>query len=175
MEGPIVNRVAGSSLQVFDLEELYPKGERQGVDLSQWLEEGFLLREKVFREALKEHDWSAYRDAYVFVYCSTEAVLPAWASILVASYLNPVAAEVVIGDRKALDSLLFERALDDFNYPALEGKAVLLKGCSRLPVPEQAYLSALRRIQPYARSISFGEACSSVSIYKKKKPIRGGS
>lgn len=165
----IVNRVAQSSLVVFDLEDLYPPGERKSLDLSQWLEGGVVLREKEFRARLKDFDWSAYADSYVNLFCSTEAILPAWAIILVSSELNPLARRVVVGSREELETLLYEDALRSYPYDRLEGKAVLLKGCSRLPVPCQAYLSALQRIQPFARSVSFGEACSSVPILKKKK------
>jgi len=172
--GEIVNRVAQSSLEIFDLEELYPKGNRMAVDLSSWLEEGFLLREKDFRDALKKHDWEPYRDAWVNLYCSTDAVLPAWAYILVSTYLNPVARRVVLGDATDLETALFEEVLDAYDFSALEGKAVLLKGCSHLPVPRQAYLTAMRRIQEFARSVSFGEACSSVPLYKRSRnPSQG--
>ncbi len=172
--GEIVNRVAQSSLEIFDLEELYPQGKRMAVDLSVWLEEGILLREKDFRETLKKHDWEMYSDAWVNLYCSTDAVLPAWAYILVSTYLNPRARKVILGDETDLETALFEEILDSYDFSTLEGKAVLLKGCSHLPVPRQAYLTAMHRIQEFARSVSFGEACSSVPLYKKGRNLARG-
>lgn len=164
----IVNRVAQSSLEIFDLEELYPKGERFGLDLAQWLEEGFLLRERAFREALLKADWEPYRDGYVHLYCSTDAVLPGWAYILVSTYLHSVARRVVIGSQADLEVLLFEDVIKGYPFERFNGKAVLLKGCSRLPVPAQAYLTAVQGIQKYARSVAYGEACSSVPLLKKR-------
>src|SRR4051812_22569411 len=107
----IMNRVAQSVLEVFDLEDHYPKGNRIELDLSQWLLEGFLLREKEFRDSLKNHDWKQYRDAYVAVYCSTDAILPAWASILVTMHLAPFAKKVVSGRMDDLDTALYEEIL----------------------------------------------------------------
>ena len=168
MEREIVNRVSKSKLVTLDLEELYPKGTRFHIDISQWLEEGFLLREKDFRDALKAHDWEAYKDGYVSMDCSTEAIVPAWAYMLLGSYLEGVAREVVVGPREFLDTVLFRKRLKDLDLEAYRDLPVIIKGCSNLPVPASAYVWAIQRVQQVARSVMYGEACSSVPLYKKK-------
>jgi len=107
----IINKVANSALEVFDLEDYYPKGMRVQIDISQWLLEGFLLKEKDFREHLKNHDWSQYQDQYVAINCSTDAIVPAWSSILVAIQLAPYAKKVVNGTIEDLDASLYEEIL----------------------------------------------------------------
>lgn len=168
MEEEIINRVAASVLEVFDLEDYYPEGRRMRVDISQWLEEGFLLREKDFRNALKTHDWSQYKDAYVALFCSTDAIVPAWATILVTTYLTGVARKVVIGNLEDIDTELYAEILPTLDYETYRGKPVIIKGCSRKPVPTSAYLMAVQRLQPVAKSIMYGEACSAVPLYKSK-------
>lgn len=164
----IINRVAASKLEVFDLEDYYPKGQRIRLDISQWLDEGFILREKDFREHLKNHDWSQYRDAYVALYCSTDAIVPAWATILVTVYLSPVAKKVINGTIEDIDSALYQEILPTLDYSAYQDKPVIIKGCSHKPVPTNAYLLATKYLQPVAKSIMYGEACSAVPLYKKK-------
>jgi hypothetical protein len=164
----IINKVAASSLEVFDLEDHYPDGKRAGVDISQWLEHGFILREKDFREQLKNHDWEQYRDAYVAVFCSTDAIIPAWAAILVTVYLTPFAAKVVSGTVGDLDSALYAEILPKLDLLNYRDKPVIIKGCSRKPVPTGAYLLAAQLLLPVAKSIMYGEACSAVPLYKKK-------
>ena len=111
-EFEIINRVANSALQVFDLEDYYPEGPRVGLDISGWLLEGFVLREKDFRESLKNHDWAQYTGAYVAVYCSTDAIVPAWAYMLVTTYLLPAAKKVIHGTKEQLDVLIYQEILD---------------------------------------------------------------
>lgn len=164
----IINRVANSALEVFDLEDYYPKGPRVEIDLSQWLLEGFLLREKDFRESLKNHDWTQYQDAYVAVYCSTDAILPAWASVLVTMHLAPYAKKIVSGRTEDIDTALYEEILPTVDYSAYENKPVIIKGCSKKPVPMSAYILAAQKLQPVAKSIMYGEACSAVPLYKRK-------
>ena len=168
MEGEIINKVANSALQVFDLEDYYPKGERVELDISQWLLEGFLLREKDFREYLKQYDWSQYADKYVAVFCSTDAIIPGWGFILVTTYLTPFAKKTVHGRLEDLENSLYEEILANLDYTQYEGKPVIIKGCSRKPVPTGAYLLAAQKLYPFARSIMYGEACSAVPLYKKK-------
>lgn len=164
----IVNKVANSALEVFDLEDYYQKGIRTKIDISQWLFDGFLLREKDFREALKNHNWSQYQDHYVAVYCSTDAIIPAWAKILVTVYLSPFAKKVVTGNLESLETSLYQEVLSKLDYSAYLDKPLILKGCSKKPVPESAYTFALQYLQPIAKSIMYGEACSAVPLYKKK-------
>jgi hypothetical protein len=165
----IINKVANSALEVFDLEDYYPKGMRVQIDISQWLLEGFLLKEKDFREHLKNHDWSQYQDQYVAVHCSTDAIIPAWALILVAVQLAPFAKKVVNGTIEDLDASLYEEILPAIDYSAYQNKPVIVKGCSKKLVPMRAYILATTYLQPYARSIMYGEACSAVPLYKESK------
>lgn len=165
----IINKVANSTLEVFDLEDYYPKGIRAQIDISHWLLEGFLLKEKDFREHLKNHDWSQYQDQYVAINCSTDAIVPAWASILVAIQLAPFAKKIVNGNIEDLDSSLYEELLSKIDYSVYDNKAVIIKGCSKKPVPMRAYILAAHYLRPFARSIMYGEACSAVPLYKSAK------
>lgn len=165
----IINKVAGSTLDVFDLEDYYPKGIRAQIDISQWLIDGFLLKEKDFREHLKNHDWSQYQDQYVAINCSTDAIVPAWASILVAIQLAPFAKKIINGNIEDLDSSLYEEILSKLDYSVYENKAIIIKGCSKKAVPMRAYILAAHYLQPFARSIMYGEACSAVPLFKAQK------
>ncbi|WP_281227415.1 DUF2480 family protein [Flavobacterium aquiphilum] len=165
----IINKVANSALEVFDLEDYYPAGNRVQIDLSQWLLEGFLLKEKDFREELKNHDWSQYQDHYVAVFCSTDAIVPKWAMILITMHLAPFAKKIINGNIEDLDASLYEELLPSIDFTAYQDKPVIIKGCSRKPVPMRAYILAAQYLQPYARSIMYGEACSAVPLYKSPK------
>lgn len=165
----IINKVANSVLEVFDLEDYYPVGNRTQIDISQWLYEGFLLKEKDFREQLNSQDWSQYQDKYVAVFCGTDAIIPQWAIILVTMYLAPYAKKIVNGNIEDLNSALYEELLPKIDYTVYKEKPVIIKGCSRKPVPMRAYVLAAQYLQPYARSIMYGEACSAVPLYKSSK------
>jgi hypothetical protein len=165
----IVNKVANSVLEVFDLEDYYPSGIRTQLDISQWLLDGFLLKEKDFREALKNHDWSQFQNHFVAIHCSTDAIIPAWASILVTVYLSPFAKKVVVGNLTDLETSLYQEILPTLDYSKYQDKPIILKGCSKKPVPESAYIMAIQKLQPFAKSIMYGEACSAVPLYKKNK------
>lgn len=164
----IVNRVANSKLKTFDLEDLYPAGKRAQIDIAQWLMEGLILREKDFRESLKNHDWSAYKDAYVALYCSTDAIVPAWAFMLLTTYLQPLAAKVVLGSPAELETVLYTEIIKDLDVTPFEGEYVIVKGCSNKPVPQNAYILLTQKLQTVVKSLMFGEACSSVPLYKSK-------
>ena len=163
----IVNRVANSKLKTFDLEEIYPEGERTTIDISQWLENGFILREKSFRDQLKSFDWNQYKDKYVAVNCSTEAILPAYTYLLVTSHLSGIAKKVVHGSLKNLELVIFSELLQQIDLEPFENAPVIIKGCSNKPIPESAYLLLFQQLEKVSRSVMFGEACSSVPIYKK--------
>ena len=165
----IVNKVANSVLEVFDLEDYYPSGIRSQLDISQWLLDGFLLKEKDFREVLKNHDWSQYQNHFVAIHCSTDAIIPAWASILVTVHLSPFAKKVVFGNLIDLETSLYQEILSTLDYSKYQDKPIILKGCSKKPVPESAYIMAIQKLQPFAKSIMYGEACSAVPLYKKSK------
>lgn len=169
MEKPIVNRVANSKLITLDLEELYPKADRIGVDISQWLLEGIVLVEKEFRAALKEEDWSSYQDAYLYLFNSTDAILPSWAYLLVSSYLNPIAKKVVVGSKEVLETIIFKEVIDQLDSSLYKGQNIIIKGCSKIEIPQNAYLMLLDKIQDQAQKILYGEACSSVPIYTNQK------
>lgn len=165
----IVNKVANSVLEVFDLEDYYQTGIRTQIDISQWLIEGFLLKEKDFREALKNHDWSQYQNHWVAIHCITDAILPAWAPILVASYVATFAKRVVLGSLTDLETSMYQEELSKIDFSVYQNKPVILKGCSRKSVPEAAYVMAIQYLQNFAKSVMYGEACSAVPVYKSKK------
>lgn len=166
---PIVNRVAESALITFDLEKFYQIGQRQSIDLSQWLFEGLILKEKYFRAQLNAHDWSVYQDQFVALYCSTEAILPAWASLLVTSHLQPYSRKVVMGTLEDLEVQLFSEEIQLLDVTPFKDKPVIIKGCSDKTVPQDAYVQLITKLQPIVKSLFYGEACSSVPLYKKKK------
>lgn len=168
MKDEIVNKVANSALKIFDLEDYYPNNPRMELDISQWLFHGFVLKEKEFRAALKDFDWLVYKDAYVALSCSTDAILPSWAFMLVSSYLEPFAVKVFLGDLEHLESSIYQDILNELDYSEYENLPVIIKGCAKKPIPDEAYILATHKLMPYARSIMFGEACSAVPIYKKK-------
>ena len=169
MADTIFNRVAESKLITFDLEKLYQIGDRITIDLSQWLDKGIILREKEFRLKLKQHNWKVYRNQFVAIYCSTDAVLPAWASLLVTTYLQPYAKKVVMGTLIDLETHLFTEEIKKINISSFEDKAVIIKGCTDKKVPEDSYVQLISRLQPVVKSLFYGEACSSVPLFKKKK------
>ena len=168
MEGEIVNRVAKSPLKTLDLEAWYPRGPRFAIDISQWLDEGIILREQAFREALKTHDWSRYRDAYVALLCTTDAIVPVWAYMLISTYLSPLAARVVAGSEAELETVVFRESLDGLDLEEFRDKPMIIKGCSNVPVPPSAYVDALERLHTVARAVHYGEACSSVPVFRRK-------
>ena len=168
MEKEIVNRVAQSKLITFDLEDYYPRGERKVLDIKDWLYEGFILREKEFRAHVDAHNWSIYQDAYVALQCSSDAIIPGWAFMLVASKLQPYAKKVVQGNLETLETALYQTILEKLDVTEFADKPIIIKGCSKKPVPENAYLMAVAKIQEVAKSIMYGEACSSVPLFKRK-------
>lgn len=169
MAEEILNRVAQSKLITFNLEDHYPKGERFLFDLSQWLYEGFVLKEKDFREHAKQHDWSQYQDKFVALHCTTDAIVPAWAYMLVSTYLEPFAKKVVIGGLENLESHLYQEIIQGLDVSDLTDKSVIIKGCSNKPVPKNAYIFLINKLQPVVKSLMYGEACSSVPLYKQPK------
>ena len=169
MAEEIINRVANSKLVTFNLEDYYPQGQRIVFDVSDWLLEGFVLREKDFRERALEHDWSQYANSFVALHCSTDAIVPAWAYMLLTSYLQPYSKKTIVGDLEALESHLYQGIIDKLDVSALQGKPVIVKGCANKPIPQNAYLFLINKLQPVVASLMYGEACSSVPLYKKPK------
>lgn len=168
MEKEIINKVANSKLEVFDLEDYFPKEEIISLDISQWLHEGFILKEKDFRENLKTFDWNQYSNKGVTLFCSTDAILPAWTFALIASYLFPYAIQVVHGNRLTYLLVHYTKVLNLIDYTLFKDKPLILKGCSKKDVPQEIYTLAIQKICPFAKSIMFGEACSAVPLFKSK-------
>ncbi|MCK0144194.1 DUF2480 family protein [Arenibacter sp. F26102] len=164
----IINRVSQSKLVTFNLEDLYPKGNRILMDIKDWLYEGLILREKEFRAQLEEHDWSVYKGAYVALTCSSDAIIPGWAYMLISTKLQPYAQKIIIGDLEMLESSLYQTILENMDVSEYVDKPVIIKGCSNKPVPPNAYLWATTKIQTVAKSVMYGEACSSVPLFKAK-------
>jgi hypothetical protein len=165
----IVNRVANSPIVTIDLEEFYRKEERVVFDLKGYLYEELILREKEFRSALKEMNWEIYKDKLVAVHCSADAIVPNWAFMLVGTYLSNLNVEYVIGDLQALEQYLFEKSLSLIDPMKFAGKPVVIKGCSKQPVPLYAYGRILSIVQPYAKTVMYGEPCSTVPLFKASK------
>ena len=164
----IVNKVANSSLMVFDLEDYYPDSNVIAVDVSQWLFGGVILKETEFRSQLKTIDWSVYEDKYVALYCSEDAILPAWAYSLVAVHLAPFALKVIQGSKELAIIDWYQDILNKLDYTEFFEKPVILKGCSKKQVPNEVYTLAIQKLMKVAKSIMFGEACSAVPLFKKK-------
>jgi len=165
----IINRVASSSLVTFDLNDYYPHGKRAVIDLKDNLHQGLILKEKDFREFVKNNDWSRYDDHYVAICCSADAIVPVWAYMLVASQLSLHARKFYFGNERELEMFLWRDSLSTINPADYQGAKLVIKGCGKNPVPEFAFVEAVRILQPYAISIMYGEPCSTVPIYKNVK------
>lgn len=168
MDEVIINKVSESALITLNLEEYFPKEEIALFDMKEYLFMGLILKEKDFREALKNIDLAPYANKTVAVTCSADAVIPVWAYMLVASYLQPVAKEVTFGTEEELKKELLLKNIKQLNVSEFTDKRVVIKGCGELPVSEAAYLEATKLLRPVAKSIMFGEPCSTVPIYKRK-------
>ena len=168
MSDAIVNRVTESLLTTIDLEEFYPKGDVAVFDMKDHLFMGLILKEKDFREALKNLDLEPYKDKYVALTCTADAIIPMWAYMLAATYLEPVAKDVVFGNEEFLHKTLFLKKLATINVNDYQDKRVVIKGCGDLPISETAYVEITKLLRPVVKSIMYGEPCSTVPIYKKK-------
>lgn len=165
----IVNRVASSPIVTFNLEDYYHTGERVIYDIAQNLFQGLILKEKDFRQFVKEHDWEQYKGQNVALTCSEDAIVPTWAYMLLTTKMEAYANTVVFGDRNLLEYALFKEALSAVNLEEFRDRPVVIKGCGDLPVPESAYVEITRLIKPYAKAIMYGEPCSTVPLYKKPR------
>jgi hypothetical protein len=169
MSAEIVNRVANSQLKTIDLEDYYPKGERVIIDIKAWLFHELILKEADFREHLKNHNWSQYQDKYVALNCSADAIIPSWAYMLISTYLTPYAKKTVVGDLNTLETSIYQQIIDNLNINNLKEKPIIIKGCANKPIPPTAYIQLIEKLQPHVKSIMFGEACSTVPLFKNKK------
>jgi len=169
MAEEIINRVANSKLKTFDLEEIYPKGERVLFDIKDWLFQELILKERDFRVFVKNHDWSQYKNAFVAITCSADAIIPSWAYMLIASEATVFANKVVIGNLETLETAIYQELLSFLDYSEFVDAPVIIKGCADKPIPNSAYAFLIEKLQPIAKSIMFGEACSTVPLYKSRK------
>ena len=168
-EKELVNRVAESGLLTIKLEDFFPQGEFATFDLKNFLFMELILKEKDFRDTLKAHDWTQYQDKILLVTCSTDAIIPLWAYMLVAAYAQPYARDIFQGEADAYIQQAFHQALSKLDLQAFEGQRVVVKGCGEKQVPASAYLEITRLLRPFALSIMFGEPCSTVPVFKKPK------
>lgn len=168
MPEEIINRVANSKLITIDLEDYYPEGKRILFDIKDWLFEGFVLREKDFRKQVSEHDWAQYQDNFIALTCSTDAIIPGWAYMLLSIQLESYAKHIVIGNLETLETSIYQNIISNLNVSDYNNKPIIIKGCSNKPVPQNAYIMLSNKLKPIVKSIMYGEACSSVPLYKNK-------
>lgn len=168
MEEIFVNKVANSGLITLNLEDYYSVGDRVEIDVKELLFMELVLKEKDFREFIKTNDWNIYQDKFVAVYCSTDAIVPTWAYMLIAAKLSGIAAKVVFGDLKALETALWETAFEKIQIEDYRDQKVVIKGCGDLPVSPAAYTNISNKLVPVVQSLMYGEPCSTVPVYKRK-------
>jgi hypothetical protein len=167
MKNEIINRVANSKLVTIDLEDFYPQGKRMALDITPWLLDGLVLQERNFRDYVKKHNWQQYQGAYVAINCSSDAIVPTWAYMMIAIHLKNIAKEMSYGTLEDLESSIFNKIIDSINLDEYKNKPVIIKGCSNIEIPKNAYVRLTQKLQPIVKSIMFGEACSSVPLFKK--------
>lgn len=167
--GEIVNKVKQSKLETVDLEKFAQGIVIKELDLKDFLFKEMILKEKEFREKMKEHDWTAYDDAYLAVYCSTDAIIPKWAYMLVVQHAENHSRDVYFGRKDEALNQLFKDKLDLVNWADYDGRFVLLKGCSKMDVPADVYMYATKKLLPHVQKLMYGEACSNVPVYKKPR------
>ena len=166
-QGKIVNKVANSGLINFDISDLIPKGTRKGIDLKDFLFEGLILREADFRQKISEINPEDYKEVYVYIYNSADAVIPLWAYFLITAKISGFAEKIISGNRETLETILLHDVIQSYDFSYLEGKRVLVKGCSHAFVSENSYVELVDRLRPVVKSLMFGEACSNVPIFKQ--------
>lgn len=164
--GEIINKVASSSLVVFDLSAYYQPGERMLLDLKDQLYQGIILKEKDFREFIRNHNWPQYQDKFLAVTCSADAIIPVWAYMLVAIAARPFAKKIVVGTLPDLELQLYRETFDKLDWNQFKNARVVVKGCSRYNLPPSVYAEVAVRLQPVVRSLMYGEPCSTVPLYK---------
>jgi hypothetical protein len=170
MEKEIINKVANSGLINLDLADYYPKGERVVYDIKQNLWQEFVLKEKDFRLFVKENDWSVYQDKYVALINSADAIVPSWAFMILTDALEPFAKEVVNGDLETMETVIFLNSMEKNLTPSdYKDQRVIIKGCGEIPIPDSAYVKAVNLLKPVVKSLMYGEACSAVPVFKKRK------
>ncbi len=169
MANEIINRVANSSIVTIDLEDLYPVEKRILFDIKDWLFEGIILKEKDFRNSVENHNWSNYKDAYVALTCTEDAIIPSWAYLLISSKLAPFAKKIAVGNLELLETIIYQDLIEKLDIESYKDKPVIIKGCTNKPIPPSAYSFLIQQLQPIAKTLMYGEACSTVPLYKKSK------
>jgi hypothetical protein len=169
MSMEIVNKVAQSGLTTIDLESFYPEGKVLSFDLKDYLFKGLILREKDFREALSGIDWKQYQDAVVAVHCSNDAIIPQWAYMLVAVYAAPYAHKIYFGNTDLALAKYYQEVVDGLDVLVYTDERIVIKGCSKHPVPTDAYVALTRKLRMVAKSVMYGEPCSTVPLFKRKE------
>lgn len=169
IEKPLVNKVAESGLITLKLEEFLPKTEVVALDLKDYLFHGLILKEKEFRTQLKALDWTSFEQKVLLVYCSTDAIIPMWAYMLVAAHATPYVSDIFQGTKEEYLKMALDKRLNQLDFSQYEGQRLVIKGCGDQAVPPSAYLEITRRLHPFAQSIMYGEPCSTVPIFKRKK------
>ncbi|WP_069133011.1 DUF2480 family protein [Rhodohalobacter halophilus] len=165
----IVNKVKQSKLETVDLEKIAAGLKVFELDIKEFLFQGLILKEKEYREQLEKHDWTQYKDGFLAVHCSTDAIVPKWAYMLVVQHAYEYADDILFGSREeVLDELLI-RKLSDVEWEQYRDKFVLLKGCSKMDISSDVYMEATKRLMPYVKKLMYGEACSNVPIFRQKK------
>ncbi|MFT4015339.1 MAG: DUF2480 family protein [Agriterribacter sp.] len=163
----IINKVAESGIITINLEAFFPKDEIAIFDLKPWLFRELILKEKEFREALKNADWEQYKDKVVGITNTADAIIPMWAYMLVASYLQPHAKEVLFGDEQLLTRSLMLKNIEQISAEEYIDKRIVIKGCGDIVLPEAAYVAITNKLKPVVKSLMYGEPCSTVPVYKK--------
>jgi hypothetical protein len=168
MDNEIVNKVSTSGIVTINLEDFYIKGERVLFDIKPLLFQELILKEKDFREFIKNNDWSQYQNKFIALTCTADAIVPTWAYMLLTLALQPFAKKVVFGDLQTLDTLLFAEQLEKLNVKDYKDARIVIKGCGDIDLPKNAYVQLTALLQPHAKSIMYGEPCSTVPFYKRK-------
>lgn len=169
MSEPFLNKVAESGLVSIDLADFIPTQEILIFDIKPYLFMELILKEKEFRSALAETDWTKYQNKIVGIYCSTDAIIPMWANMLIASNLSPFAHAVFFGDEASVREQCLLQSIFSMNANDYLNQRVVIKGCGETPIRESAYVAITHKLRPTAISIMYGEPCSTVPVYKKKK------
>tara|TARA_B100000927_G_scaffold111061_1_gene89673 strand:- start:1262 stop:1774 length:513 start_codon:yes stop_codon:yes gene_type:complete len=167
LSGEIVNKIAKRGLITLEMKSFKGDQKRALIDISKWLFQGLVLKEKLFRTNLKEHNWEKYKDKYVAIYCSTDTIIPVWAYMLVGKYLQPYAKKCILGDKFSLEKEIFDINIKEISTEEFTDKRILIKGCSDTYIPEESFVLISEKLMECAKSIMFGEACSNVPIFKK--------
>ena len=168
MEDIIINKVAQSAIETLDLERFYPEGETIIFDLKQYLFMELILKEKEYREQLKNTNWETYKEKIVCITCSADAIIPLWAYMLAVTYLQPVSKEVMAGTEEFVHEYLFLKNIAAININEYAGKRIVIKGCGEKQIPASIYAEITKRLRPVAKSIMYGEPCSTVPVYKQR-------